>query len=621
MAQLSSNGVKILQLKSMTLSVDKLYSFFLLFSFCCSLHAQTSISKNGDNWELLVDGEPFDAKGVTFGYVDDVENYQFYFNDLKFLGVNTIRIWATNEHTDKLLDVAHQHGIKVMMGIWMRHGRPGMEDDDSFNYLEDHEGMEAMYDNAINTVNQYKEHPAVLTWAVGNEVYLNIATDAEKEAYSKLLERICGDIKKIDTTHPITSVEAWAFGLDWWQKHVPSIDIYGLNSYGAGANYLAGELEKRNIDKPYIVTEFGVTGEWDIEAEKNGIKIEPTDQEKYDVIVHGYQDWIKSKPNCLGVYIFHYANGHDHMSPWLFTHHKGLFRPAYWAIREAYTGQIPINHIPEISNFKLPADTLRSQTWVPVTLEAADVEGENLDINFYYNQRTGSRKRRDQLNELNYRVTLLGGFEIQIPNEDGALKVYVNLKDAFNNVGIATTSIVVKDDVAKVKKYLVPKADLPFYVYQDGDDTPYIPSGLMGNYEAISVDLNNKEDVHSGSSSIKISYAADHNWYGVGFVDPPNDWGDRLGGYAINDATTFSFWAKSSVNNLTTKIGFGLIGKDKPYPDTAKKSIEIKLKTKWKKYTIDLKKLDLSCIRSGLVLFSSSYGSPHAIYLDDVVFE
>ena len=44
--------------------------------------------------------------------------------------------------------------------------------------------------------------------------------------------------------------------------------IYGLNRYGIGANYLSAELEKRNIDKPYILTEFGVAGEWDIKEEK-----------------------------------------------------------------------------------------------------------------------------------------------------------------------------------------------------------------------------------------------------------------------------------------------------------------------------------------------------------------
>lgn len=72
---------------------------------------------------------------------------------------------------------------------------------------------------------------------------------------------------------------------------------------------------------------------------------------------------------------------------------------------------------------------------------------------------------------------------------------------------------------------------------------------------------------------------------------------------------------------MTAKIGFGLIEKDKPFPDTGKQSIEVKLTNEWKKYTIKLKKVDLSCIRSGLVIFSSSNGYTFDVYLDEVVFE
>jgi len=132
----------------------------------------------------------------------------------------------------------------------MRHGRPGMEADDSFDYLKDTEGKEVMYNNALELVQQYKDHPALLSWGIGNEVYLNTATDEEKLAYSRLLERICVDIKKIDADHPITSVEAWTFGVDWWSKYVPSIDIYGINTYGAGANFLPEELAKKGWIRP-----------------------------------------------------------------------------------------------------------------------------------------------------------------------------------------------------------------------------------------------------------------------------------------------------------------------------------------------------------------------------------
>ncbi len=589
--------------------------------FSAHVNAQTHIEKTGDNWDLIVNGKPFQIKGATFGYDKDVENYDHYFQDLKFLGVNTIRIWATNKNTKKLLDAAHTHGIKVMVGIWMRHGRPGMEDDDSFDYLKDIQGMETMYTNAINTVEKYKDHPAVLIWGIGNEVYLNTATDAEKEAYSKLLERICSSIKKSDPHHPITSVEAWTFGLDWWQKFVPSIDIYGLNSYGPGANHLAAELEKRGIDKPDSVTEFGVTGEWDIKEKKNDITVEPTDAQKYDAILKGYSSWIQNKPSCLGVYVFHYGNGDDFISAWLLTHYKKMYRPQYWAIREAYTGKKPVNIVPLIEKFELTNSNINSGTWVPVSLKVSDLEQEDLEIRFYYNQRTGSRKRRNQISPLNYRGSATEGFEIQLPPENGPVKVYVHVKDTYNNVGIASTSIIVKDKTAKEKKYLVPKVSLPFYVYKDNDELPYTPSGYMGNHKAIEVDPDYKEDVHSGTTSIRIRYTARDDWYGVGFVDPPNDWGTILGGYDISGAKKFSFWAKSNDSNLKATIGFGLIDKDKPFPDTGKKSVEIVLTKRWKKYTIKTKKLDLSCIRSGLVIFSNGNGFPHEIFIDDVVFE
>ncbi len=119
---------------------NQFYSILLLFIICTisfNANGQTTIKKSDNGWNLIVDGNPFEIKGVTFGYDKDVKHYDKYFQDLKFLGVNTIRIWATNQHTKKLLDAAHIHDIKVMVGIWMRHGRPGMEDDDSFNYLED----------------------------------------------------------------------------------------------------------------------------------------------------------------------------------------------------------------------------------------------------------------------------------------------------------------------------------------------------------------------------------------------------------------------------------------------------------------------------------------------------
>ncbi|MCA0131940.1 glycoside hydrolase family 2 TIM barrel-domain containing protein [Winogradskyella alexanderae] len=579
------------------------------------------MEKIDNQWILKVDGAPFEIKGATWGYDKDVANYEAYFKDLQYLGVNTIRLWATGENTPKLMDIAHAYGIKVMVGIWMRHGRPGMEDDDSFDYINDKQGMEDQYNYAMEVVQQFKDHPATLAWGVGNEVYLNMATDEEKLVYSKFLERVCSAIKNTDSNHPISSTEAWTFGMDWWKEHVPSLDIYGLNVYGAGAHFLQDEMKKRNIDKPYIITEFGPMGEWDAVEDKNGVKIEPSDAQKYEAIAKGYGDWITNKSNCLGVYVFHYSNGTDFGGVWLMTHFNGSYRPQYWAIREAYTGNKPENDVPEIKSFTLPDNANNSASWVPLTLEVTDKENEALEVSFGYNHRVGSRRYRNQLLTLNHRGNLENGFEVQLPKVNGSIKVYAMVKDGFNNMGIASTSIVVKDAEASKKKFLVPKVALPFHVYTDSIDMPYFASAYMGNYDALEIDLNHTSEHYRGETSMLIHYKERSGWYGIGLVDPANDWGDILGGYDIIGAKRFSFWAKSDFGGVVAKVGFGLIGEDKTYPDSAIEAKEIELDSNWKQFTIKVRKSDLSCIRSGFVLFAQAYGAPHKIYIDDIVFE
>lgn len=604
--------------------LNAVLGILLFFSQITIISAQTTVKKIDSTWILQVDGKPFDIKGATFGYDHDVENYDAYFKELQFLGVNSIRTWATGEYTPQLLDAAEKHNIKVMVGIWMRHGRAGMEDDDTFDYLKDKEGMEDMYNNAIATVESYKNHPAVLTWGVGNEVYLNTPTDPEKEVYSKFLERVCSKIKELDPNHPITSVEAWTFGMDWWKKYVPSIDIYGLNSYGAGVQFLEDELKKREIDKPYIITEYGVTGEWDMEKDKNGITLEPSDEDKYKSIATDYQPYINSKAYNLGTYIFHYSNSDEFMGPWLCTHYRGLKRPQFWAIREAYTGEKSINHVPKISDVQISSHTFKTGDWVPISFKASDVENEPINIRFYYNQREGSRNLKNQITILDAEKVGKDNYRIQVPIVDTPIKIYINAEDTYGNVGIATTSLTIDNGLNRQQPYLVPKAKFPFYVYKDGSDMPYFPTAYMGGMKHINVNLKNKEDTRDGSEVFELKYESDEGWYGLGLVNPINNWGDVQGGYDLRGAKTFSFWAKATKDGLKAEIGFGLIGKDKDYPDTAKVTKEIKLSTKWKKFTFKLKKEDLSCIRSGLVIFSTghwSYGSTHSIFFDDVVFE
>ena len=46
------------------------------------------------------------------------------------------------------------------------------------------------------------------------------------------------------------------------------------------------------------------------------------------------------------------------------------------------------------------------------------------------------------------------------------------------------------------------------------------------------------------------------------------------------------------------KFGFGLIGQAKPYFDTAKKEMEVKLDRNWKQVTLDVSGMDLRRINT-----------------------
>jgi hypothetical protein len=586
-----------------------------------SLASETSVQKVDGQWKLFVDGKDYVIKGATFGRPATKENIGVYLRDLKSMGVNTIRTWGAGKETQLLLDSCQAYGIKVMLGIWLRHGRPGMEGDDNFNYLEDKKGMEAMHNDAVNTVKLYKNHPALLFFGVGNEVTLNIATDPEKKAYAIFLEKLLKVIKAEDPKHAVAAVSAWTFDWKWWKEYVPSLDIYGINVYGGGANTIPDEMAKLGVDKPYVICEYGVNGEWEAKPDANGLLVEPNDRQKYDVIAKGYKEWIVNKPGCLGVYVFHYGNGADHGSVWLNMYFDNLYRPAYWATREAYTGKKPINNVPDISEFIITDQKKSFGQWVPVKLQVKNAENDSLRISFHYNQRTGSRARRDQINTLNFRGNLKDGFEIEVPRENGLIKVYAFVKDSYNNIGIAQTSFVI--DNGRGTERLLPgaKVTLPFYVYDEGKNYPYVPSGYMGDFQYLKVDGENKEQAHTGEAALKITYTNSGGWYGLAFVDPVDDWGDRAGGYNLMGAKKFTFWAKATTDDINGSFGFGMIGQDKPFYDTGKKSEKFQLSTEWEKYEIDLTNVDLRCIKTGFVMYLGGIGDSYSFWLDDLRFE
>lgn len=176
--------------------------------------------------------------------------------------------------------------------------------------------------------------------------------------------------------------------------------------------------------------------------------------------------------------------------------------------------------------------------------------------------------------------------------------------------------------------------EFPFYVYKDGVNPEgtknvnhYYPSGWMGDYGDIKIDVKWKDNPHSGTSCIKTTYSAKGaqgaGWAGVYWQQPANNWGTSNAGYNITGAKKVTFWARGEkgtevINEF--KIG-GIQGE---YADTDVAGIgPVKLTTTWKQYTIDLTDKDLSRIAGGFCWATSGDENPDGfvMYFDDIVYE
>ena len=169
----------------------------------------------------------------------------------------------------------------------------------------------------------------------------------------------------------------------------------------------------------------------------------------------------------------------------------------------------------------------------------------------------------------------------------------------------------------------------PLYVYKDFESPGNhgAPSGWMGDYRDILLNLNHKENAYSGKSCIKITYSAKGSrkvyWAGIMWQYPANNDGVVDAGLDLNSAGKLVFWARGEKGGEIID-SFGLGGAIASYPDSDSVSLSpIVLSREWKKYEIDLRQYDLRYISSffSWVASKSKNLKGMTFYLDEIKIE
>jgi hypothetical protein len=460
-------------------------------------------------------------------------------------------------------------------------------------------------------------------WGIGNEA--EGFAEGDDAAYWSHVQAVAAMVKDLDPHHPTMAVTADIGGkrVDAVHRLCPDIDIMGINSYG-GMPSIPQRYRAAGGTRPIIITEFGPPGTWEIELTSFGAPPELTSTQKAAVYRDAYrQGCLEAGGLCLGAFVFTWGFKMEATSTWF-----GMFLPngdklaAVDAMTELWSGRPPADRCPEIRSFGLrgpdvvaPGDTVR------VDLEIVDPEGAEVAVAWTIRGEAEEYVTGGDAQAVPFELDGIisesspTGATLVMPG-GGVYRLYMTASDGHGSGATANVPLKVDGPAGPVR------LKLPLAVYADGQPAPWAPSGWMGTYDELSMDLQCPEAPRSGATCLKFTYEHPGMWVGVAWQHPTDDWGDRPGGYDLTGAEKLTFWARGAEGKERLDFGVGMLTSGKPYHDTVHvEKKNVRLGTEWKRYTIDLGGEDLSRVKTPFVWTVGGQGRTITFYLDDILFE
>lgn len=408
--------------------------------FACVLVAVMAMQSKADapkvelvqrdgGWVLLRGGEPYFVRGV--GGSSRLELAAKH-------GANSIRTWGQDElnprqHDDgsfrSLLDYAHEHGMTVCAGFWVQKPVHG------FDY-SDPEAVRAQEEQAVAWVRKWKHHPAVLVWAIGNEV----ALQDPAESVFPFVNRIAKLVKEEDPSRPVMSVVAgaWDGKPSQFMQMCPDVDIMGINAY-AGLPAVREKLDEAGYDGAYLIAEYGPRGHWEQPKTAWGAAIEQTSTQKGDHYAETYLKGIEQQRDlCIGGYAFVWGQKQERTETWygMFTKNGEKTAPVD-RVAEIWDVSDFGNRSPEIEPMVFGADvgSVEPGSSVEASVVSTDADGDRLSYRWVLkvestdHQVGGAFEREPETIASSVDGVDKPGVTLRVPEEAGNYRLFVFVTD------------------------------------------------------------------------------------------------------------------------------------------------------------------------------------------------
>ncbi|HVY76349.1 MAG TPA: glycoside hydrolase family 2 TIM barrel-domain containing protein [Puia sp.] len=391
-------------------------------------------------FRLLRGGEKYFIKGaVGYDYLGRLARY----------GGNSIRIPASKE----ILDKADSLHLTALVNLPVLGERDGMDYNDTAS-------VHAQSEKVLDIVRRLKNHPAVLIWALGNEMeFVRPEITQYNTRVWEAVNALTEEIHRIDPDHPVMTVLGSVSRelIGNMIRLSPSLDLIGINAYG-DINKVPGWLRAYGWEKPYVITEWGPTGFWQVPETRWHAPIEETSSMKADKYRQRYEQVILGDDSlCLGSYVFLWRQHQERTHTWFgMFDTAGLETEAVNVMNYEWSGRWPANKAPRVDSMKigdrtayqnielLPGQKLQATAWVK------DPDKDNLTYNwevlkegtnFPYGGR-GERKP-DAVPELirernNWKITFAA------PSVEGPYRLFMYAYDGHGHWATANIPFFVK---------------------------------------------------------------------------------------------------------------------------------------------------------------------------------
>ena len=235
------------------------------------------------------------------------------------------------------------------MGIEVARERHG------FDY-NDEVAVAAQLERIRQEVLELKDHPALLIWAIGNELNLRATNPKVWNAVNEISEMI----HEIDPNHLTTTTLAGISKemVDDIMERCPDLDILSIMMYGELPN-LPKLVKQFGWEGPYMVTEWGATGHWEVPQTTWGAPIEENSSVKAANYMKRFQGGIAADSlQCIGSYVFLWGQKQERTPTWYGVFlEDGKETESIDVMHKIWNGKWPDNRTPQIKEFTLNGKT------------------------------------------------------------------------------------------------------------------------------------------------------------------------------------------------------------------------------------------------------------------------